>query len=359
MTCDRCGRLLNRATGRCVCEDYGGAAPPPVAVTHPPAGADAPDASAISVAAAEPMSAAAVMAVLDLSDRPVKAERPKPPPPPAPVEPPPPPRAPGAPVAVIRSAKAGRRKTDAVVYDGMLVLASRGAPEHLLAPQLAAQDAGSRRLDGDLVDDVVVREDAMGGKARIHLRSGEVVSLSWPGRKNRGASVENLLAHAFPGKVDQGSSELGARAVRAVAAVGAAILVLAGLFVGLSALLQGDPASEAPPAPPPTLAPAEQTARDELTAACPPWQAFAAAVPAGDRPDPAQLRPVVEGIRGRFEAAAATGADPSYAAARDEVIYLQDYAGRTAEAARMESISRVSWAMRTVSAACARAVSAP
>src|SRR5688500_7558162 len=42
--CDRCGRLLNRATGNCnVCADHGGAAPPPVATTEAAAGPDGPE----------------------------------------------------------------------------------------------------------------------------------------------------------------------------------------------------------------------------------------------------------------------------------------------------------------------------
>jgi hypothetical protein len=100
-------------------------------------------------------------------------------------------------------------------------------------------------------------------------------------------------------------------------------------------------------------------ARTELSAACPPWQMFAGSVHAGDRPDPVALRPIVDGIRPRFENAAGAGAYPAYAAARDEVVFLQDYAHRAPDVAARESVSRVAWAMRTVSAACTRAASAP
>jgi hypothetical protein len=112
-------------------------------------------------------------------------------------------------------------------------------------------------------------------------------------------------------------------------------------------------------APAPTLPPAEQLARDELNAACPPWQELAAALPAGERPDPVALRPIVDGLRPRFDNAVAVGGHPSYAAARDEVAYLQDYARRPPEAVGLESVSRVAWAMRLVSQACTRAASAP
>jgi hypothetical protein len=304
-----------------------------------------------------PISTAAAFAVLDLSDRPARPPKSqRPPAPSAPVEPPAPPKVVGAPVGVVRDAKvAGRGKADAVAYDGVLVLASPGAPLNLLAPQLAAQDAESRRLDANLVEDVLVREDRTGGKASIRLRSGEVVVVTWPGRKNKGVAVENLLAHAFPGKVDLGSSEIGRRAVRTVVKVVVALVLLAGAGFGLSVLLRSDPPPPPPPAPPVTLPPAEQTARAELAQACPPWQAFAAAVPVGERPDPTALRPIVDGIRPRFDNAANLGADPAYAAARDEVAYLQDYARRTPEQVELESVSRVSYAVRTVTAACAKA----
>lgn len=378
MICDRCGRLLNRATGRCVCDDYGGVAPVPVATTHPPLNAPAP-AAVVTVAAPPlpvampvalppppapvappaPISAAAACAVLDLSERPTRPVRTEAPAPPAPAEPPSTPRAPGAAVGVLRGARVGRTKTDAVVYEGMLVLAGRGASADLLAPQLAAQDPESRLLDANIVDDVAVREDALSGAATIRLRSGEVVALQWPARKNRGVSGENLLAHAFPGKVDQGPSEVARRAIRTMATLGAGILVIALLWAGLSVVLRSDPPPPPPPAPPPTLPPAEQLARDELNAVCPPWLTLAAAVPAGERPDPTQLRPIVDGIRARFDNAAAAGAHPSYAVARDEVAYLQDYARRSPEAVGLESVSRVAWAMRSVTDACGRAASAP
>jgi hypothetical protein len=256
----------------------------------------------------------------------------------------------------VRRAKAGRRKTDVVAYDGMLVLASRGAPENLLAPQLAAQDPASRLLDARSVDDVSVREDVFGGQATLRLRDGEVVVVGWPGRGNRGVSVENLLAHAFPGKVDQGPAEIGRRAVRFFAGLAVSLVVLAAAVAGLSVLFRSDPPPPPPAAPPVTVPPVEQAARTELQAACPPWQSFAAGVPAGERPDPAQLRPIIDGIKGRFDAAATLeGVDPSYVAAREEVLYLQDYSRRTPEAVGLESISRVAYAMRVVSGACAKA----
>ena len=244
-----------------------------------------------------------------------------------------------------------------MVYDGLLVLASRGAPMNLLGPQLAAQDPSSRLVDAGVVDDVTVREDRFGGKASIRLHGGEVIVLTWPGRKNRGTAVENLLTHAFPSKVDQGPSDMARRSVRVMAMLGAVMLAMAGAWMGLSVVLRSDPPPPPAPTPAPTLAPAELAARAELNAACAPWVTLAASVPRGQRPDPLALRPIVDSLRPRFDTAAQAGADPSYASARDEVAYLQDYARRSPEAVRLESVSRVAWAMRAVSSACARATS--
>lgn len=451
MICDRCGRLLNRATGKCnVCADHGGAAPPPVATREAAAGPEGPEAPAQgvplpgpdpgrvpgavrgpsrdpgeppqegapgSVAATlrpaspytlappavppstppprptappppgppaagpppaepsavppptappppplpeQPISVSAAVAILDLSDRPEKPAKsssaPPPPPPPAPVEPPRPPRLPGAAVGVVRSGRLGRRKVDLVAYDGNLVIAKRGAPDNLMSGQLAAQDASSRILTAEAVEEALVREDAVSGQVRIKLRAGDDVVVRWPGRKNRGVSAENLLTHSFPGKVDQGSPEIAKRTVRVMMGLGLTILAAVAAYVGLSTLLQGDPPPPPPPAPPTTLAPAEQAARTALQQACPSWQQFAGSVPAGERPNPVAMRPVVDGMRPSFVAAADAGADPSYATARDEVAYLQEYARRPVEDVARESVSRVGFAMRTVSSACDRAM---
>ena len=445
MICDRCGRLLNRATGKCnVCADHGGTAPPPVATTEAaagpegqgdaggtgpggvrgpsrdpgepprPGGAEAPtpggptgsvaatlrpaspyklapsalpgggappprppappappvpppsapappSVPAPSVPAPPPqpegpISVSAAVAILDLSDRPERTAKSSPPPPVQPAEPLPPPRPPGAPVGVVRRGRLGRRKVDLVAYDGNLVIAKRGAPDNLTSGQLAAQDPSSRILAADAVEEALVREDAISGQARIRLRVGDDVVVRWPGWKNRGVLAENLLAHAFPGKVDQGSPEIAKRTVRVMMALGVTILVAVGAYLGLSALLKGDPPPPPPPAPTTTLAPAEQAARAALQPTCPGWQQFVASVPVGERPNPAALRPVVDGLRPAFVTAADSGADPLYATARDELGYLQDYARRPVDDVARESVSRVSFAMRTVSSACDRAM---
>lgn len=258
----------------------------------------------------------------------------------------------------MRSGRLGRRKVDLVAYDGNLVIAKRGAPENLTSGQLAAQDASSRILAADAVEEALVREDAISGQARIKMRVGDDVVVRWPGWKNRGVSAENLLAHSFPGKVDQGSPEIAKRTVRVMMTLGLSILLAVAAYVGLSALLESDPPPPPPPAPPTTLAPAEQAARAALQPVCASWQQFVGSVPVGERPNPGALRPVVDGMRPAFVAAADAGADPLYATARDEVGYLQDYARRPVDVVARESVSRVSFAMRTVSSACDRAMAA-
>jgi hypothetical protein len=250
-----------------------------------------------------------------------------------------------------------RRKTDVVAYDGNLVLAKRGAPTNLTSTQLAAHDASSRLLAADAVEEAIVREDAVSGQARMRLRGGETVVVRWPGWKNRGVSAENLFTHAFPGKVDQGSPEIAKRTVRLMVGLGVSILVAVAAYLGLTTLLHGDPPPPPPAAAPTTIPAPEQAARTALQQACPAWQQFAGTIPAGERPVPTAMRAVVDGIRPWFVAAADAGADPIYATARDEVGYLQDYARRPVDDVARESVSRVTFAIRTVSSACDRAAS--
>lgn len=349
MICDRCGRLLNRATGRCpVCADAPDAPPPPpVAVTHPP-----PDAP-------RPISAAAALAVLSPADRvnakPVGTPRPQPAamasePSPAP------PTAPGAPLGIVRRVRIGRRLLDLAVYEGAAVLARRSRTDMsgLTVGQAAAAHPENRMIAAAEVDDIAVREDGLSGRARIRLRKGERLALSWWGRGNRGLAVENLLSHAFPGTVDQAPPQIPLRVAKAVAAVAGALAVF---FVVMKAVavLTPDPAPPPPPpaAAPVTLPPAEEAARTALAPACSTWRTFAPTVPVGERPAPAALRPVADAARGGFDAAAAASAD--YAPARDELAYLQAYAKRPAPEAAKESLARVRYAMDAVSAACARA----
>lgn len=348
LICDRCGRLLNRATGKCVCESYGGNAPAPVATTHPP-----PEAP-------RPVSAAAAFAALDLSDRPARpvrtpapASSPAPPPPP----PPPPPRAAGTSLGTIARARVGRRRLDVVAFDNAVVLAAPAKGKKALAAraalsagQLAGLDPSNRVIDAGTVDEAFVRQDIVSGRSSIHLTSGERLVLSWWGWQNRGVEAEELLAGAFPGRVDQASGGIVLRVAKAAVALAGGAAVVVGLLAGASVLLAEDPPPPAPPAPPSTIAPAEQALRDGLAPACAPWAAFAATVSSGDRPDPAALRPVVDGLRGPLDAATAISAD--YTVARDEAAYLHDYARRPSDAAARESVSRVHYAIRQVSQAC-------
>ncbi len=341
--CDRCGRLLNRATGRCVCDDYEGDAPPPVSTTHPP-----PE-------AVQPLSKASVMSMLDTGSRPPKpVDVPPPAPPEVVLPPPPPPRTPGEALGVLRSVRLGRRRVDVVVYDTSIVLARRGSPRNLTASQLAAHDPSARMIEERVVVDLAVREDYVSSQVTVNLRDGEVLSFGWLGYKNRGFSAENLLAGAFSGKVDQAPSAITGRTVKAMALLGAFILLGVGASMGLSRLLAEGPPPPPPPAPTTTIPPAEQAARAELGGVCGSWATFASGIRAGDRPDPIALRPVADGLKPRFDAAAALL--PDYEAARNEVVYLQDYARRPPDAIARESSSRVGFALNTISSACTRAV---
>ncbi len=254
-------------------------------------------------------------------------------------------------------AKSNGAKVDLVIYEGCVVLASRGAPENLTATQLVAQHSASRMIEDATVVDVVVREDALSGGATLALRNGDTLALTWPGRRNRGVSAENLFADAFPRKVDQGSSPVTARTVKAMAVLGGLGLLVVAAWIGVSTLLAKDTPPPPPPAPAVTVPPAEQAARAELEGACGMWTSFAQGLAAGDRPDPARLRPLVDALKPRLDAA--TSAVAAYGPARDEAAYLQDYVRRPADAIARESSGRVTYAVSTISAACARAAAPP
>ncbi|HET9443812.1 MAG TPA: hypothetical protein VFO65_10835 [Acidimicrobiales bacterium] len=316
--------------------------------------------------APRPVSAAAAFAVLDVSDKPpARTQAPRPPAPSAPVEPPPPP-APehhrGVALGTVNGARSGRRRYDAVIYDGCVVLArrprskaARASRAAMTAAQLANVHPDNRLMADTAVDDVTVREDAVGGRARFKLRSGETVTLSWWGPTNRGVDAERLLHAAFPGRVDQSSPEVAGRVARGLGTVAAAVAVVMVLVTFVPKVFEKDPPPPPPPPPVTTLPPAEQALRAEVAAACVPWNEQVAALPAGTRPGPEVLRGPTAGMKGAFDNAAA--ASPAWTVARDELAYLQDYAGRPADAALRESVSRINYAIRTVSVACAKASS--
>jgi hypothetical protein len=239
-----------------------------------------------------------------------------------------------------------------VFFDNGVVLAKPGkSPMLLTMGQLAALE-GSRILDARTVDDVEVREDKLSGQARLRLRTGEKLVLSWwVAIGNRGVEVENLLSAVFVGNVEQAPADPGARVLKVGATFALAGALFAGASMGVRALTHDAPPPPPPAAPPVTLSPNEQVVRNELSAVCPPWVDFVSKVPRGDRPDPIALRPIVDALRPRFGNAA--GVIPAYAEARDEVEYLQGFSRKPVDEVNRESVSRVAYAMDSITKACA------
>lgn len=342
MTCGRCGRVLNRATGKCVCENL--AAPPvPVAAMAPTpaaAGSDVSPAPRPPVPAPQPGPVApAIAAPVEVADT---AE----------------PRAPRVPVAIVPRAWVARQGIfDVVVYDDALVLAKarrgRAKLSQLSPGQVAGLHEKNRLVPFSHISDVDVWERPTGGQATVWLADGSRLVFSWLKPLTGQTDVTALLTDLMPAKVDLAEPSVVVRVARIAIRVAAVMVAVVGLKLGLGVLLRADPPRPAPPAPPTTLSPAQRVAHDELARACAPWRTFVAQLAPGARPDPAALRPIVDGMRPRFDAAA--GADPSLAPATSELGWLQDYARRPPTEAAKESGGRITFAIRLVDSACTRA----
>jgi hypothetical protein len=268
------------------------------------------------------------------------------------------PRAPRVPVAIVPRAWVARQGIfDVVVYDDALVLAKPRGKRSKLAQLSPGQVAGlhekNRLVPFGHISDIDIWERPTGGQATVWLADGSRLVFSWLKPLAGQTDVSALLTDAMPAKVDLAEPSVVVRVARIALRVAAVMVVLVGLKLGLGVLLRADPPRPAPPAPPPTLSPAQRVAHDELAKACAPWRTFLAQLAPGERPDPGALRPIVDGMRPRFDAAAV--ADPSLVPATSELGWLQDYARRPPPEAAKESGGRITYAVRTVDSACSRA----
>jgi hypothetical protein len=332
LVCPRCGRLLNRVTGKCVvCGDTGGAPPPITTTTTPP-----------------PQSAA----------------------PPAPAPPPPPelPREQRVTSAGTRRHLAtvegapGRNKRDLVVYDGALVLAkAKGGRKRLerLGPmtpgQVLSLHPANVLVNAADVSSADVWERFPGGEVVLTLHNGVEHRFAWLDRRDRDVDVAEVLVDVLPERVaveDPPTSVQVRRLVKVIAVVVLAVVVLVAAFTAVGNLLEGDPPPPPPPAPPTTLSPAQQAVQSALGPPCGPWRQLMATVPAGARPDPAAVRPVIEPLRVGMEAAVA--ADPSFQAAQQAVAELQAYA-RPGEDPALYPTLRLQFFRDRIDEACAAA----
>lgn len=408
--CQACGRLLNRATGRCVCEDWGGNAPEPVAVAKPvaaapvptsPAPAPSPSPSFTPVAAAPVHAPPRTPAAAPLGGQPpVAVAQSTPPivrpaddagPPPRQYQSPPQPqrRSPAAvpaPVPAVplptASAAAPAASADPAVDAGLVgdavVLKLKGAGRgvrHLVVArgqvalvrakkvnpanagrlsfaQLRTADPEMVVVGADQLLAVDVWQCPVGGRITLVRRNQSPIELRWTGTANSSTDVESALGSAFPGKVDQvapdASAWVGYLVPRAVAVVLAVCLVFAG-GTALGKALSGPPPVEEKP-PPTTLAPSEVAVRAALSGACPAWSNLAtlprSAMPTQD----AVLAAATAMAPGLVEASTL---DSSLAKAEAELAWLRRWATLPAEEANRESLARVHYSMRFVTEACA------
>ena len=257
----------------------------------------------------------------------------------------------------------GRNKRDLVIYDGALVFAkAKGGRRRLdrLSPMTPGQVVGLHSdnvlVHAADVESVDVWERFPGGELVVTLQNGVEHRFAWLDRRDRKVDVAEALVDVLPGRVAVEPPERSVQIRRALKIAGAAVvglLLLVALFTGIGKLLEGDPPPPPPPAPTTTVSPAQQTVRDTLGPACGPWRTVTANLAPGARPDPAALRPAVEGLRQPLDAAAA--ADPTLVPARDALAELLTYARGSAGDAALASAARLQFLRNQVDGACAAA----
>lgn len=386
-TCERCGRLLNRVTGRCVCETWEGEAPLPVATTAAPEAAMAP-APAVARSAPSVLAPPAPLAPAPTAARPA---------PPAPTAPsaavsapapaaarpaPPAPRAlaPTAPSAG-QSRLAAGPETEAGMPEGPGVAVvtklrggGRGVRHLVIAPggvalvrarkvnaknaarlsfaQLRTADPGAVVVADHQLLAADVWQCPVGGRLSLLRRNSSPIELRWTGRTNAEVDAEGELGAAFPGKVAQvapdPSAWMGFLAPRALAMVAVVVLMVVGGTV-LGRLLSSPPAP-APQAPPTTLGSDEVAIRDALGEACPGWSALTA-LPRTAMPAQSDVRRAVDQVTPGFVEAARL--DPEVGPAEAELAWLGRWSVLAPADAGRESLARVHFAIQQVADACA------
>lgn len=392
-TCGACGRLLNRATGRCVCEDWGGNAPQPVATTQPVA---APPTPVTAPVAAPVLQSPPERRPTVTMDRPSGPPIVRPPddagPPPrhrdAPVAPPAPAAAaptpattaptPPAPPPSPSAEAPGPAADTGVVGDAVIVNlagAGRGGRRHLVVcrgqaalvsakkvnpasaarltfGQLRAADPSATVVTDHQLLAADVWQCPVGGRITLVRRNQNPIELRWTGRSNAGVDAESALGDAFPGKVDQVAPDTSAwvRYVvpRVVGFVLAVVLVFAGGTM-LGKVLGGAPPKEEK-APPTTLAPSEVAVRAALDGSCPAWAPLGSLPRSAMPTQEAMLAAVTAMTPGLVEAASI---DSTLGPAEAELAWLGRWATLPAEEANREALARIHYSMRFVTQACA------
>lgn len=247
-----------------------------------------------------------------------------------------------------------------VLYDDALVLAKpralRRERERLgaMSPgQVAGLHPKNRLISLNHISDVDVWERRAGGQVTLWNANGSRQAFSWSALSARHVDVTALLTDAMPAKVDLVAPGAVIRIGRIAVRVAGVVVAVVALKLGLGVLMKSDP-PPSPSAPPSrVLTPAQQALNAELNEACAPWTALVSTLAPGQRPDPARLRPVVDGMRPRL--AAAASADASLSTAVSELGWLQAYSQLPAPDAGRESAARIAFAIQQVDTACRRA----
>lgn len=232
----------------------------------------------------------------------------------------------------------------------------RLAQDSRLTAGMLSMRRKSRVLTLGHITDVDIWRKPTGGRATFWLANGSHVDFDWLSWRNA-RDPEDLINKVLFDRVDRVEPSISgfvwgivARAALTLALVAMVVAAGVGAAIGAGTLLDDGPPKPPPPPPPTTLPANVEQAQAELGKVCPGWLAFENRKGLGDRPAPADLKPVIDPMRAPFDAAAA--AMPKYERARDQVAWLQDYANRSDEMAVREGTAPLRFALNTVDDAC-------
>jgi hypothetical protein len=329
MYCDECGRLLNRATGRCVCAD---GAPAPVGDTT---------SSAATALVAEPAMAGSAPAPF----APIDAAAPTPPPAPPAWDdlapPPPPPGGYRTAHPVIPRVRTFTKVYDLHVFPDRLVLdkvkgadpetvgtivgliagcgllgacvgnligraiakqaiEKRVASTGYATPQELGFHAGARQVGEAQLVSLVARRHGSGGRIRMSLQGGETVKLSWAKAHSKGLDLAAALAPFAPGRVAVRPVSLG-RKIGRYSVMGLGFLLAAAFTLAVVFTFVGRATTTPTPIAqgPKTISPGNPY----LDRGCAKWGAFGQSLDGGI-PTQAQMMTITRVVKPDFEMAA-------------------------------------------------------
>ena len=224
--------------------------------------------------------------------------------------------------------------------------------EHLSPGQLVALDPANELFENDQVIAIDVWERWPGGMLTVTLAKGRR-RLSWRGKALAEADVETTLNRAFLGRVDQAPTQTA----RQIGRFGVPLAVVVGVII--AAVVVGNLLKSPPPRPPvavatpTTLSAQQQQLLDTLSPVCPAWKTFAAAQTRGLPPDRTAMKAAITPMGGPLNQAVTI--DGTLTPAEQQAPYLLGWATKPVDEANREPVARLFDAIDIISATCRKA----